>query len=258
MSGVFSNPALERASLVVLVAGAHASAISMLSWRIAPMILSDGAEVRSISLVPTTPRAMGQLAEVDDLFDVSGEKSFAELTLASAALPAPGAYPALRVSSPPEPVRVTVDRPAPPPASPKPPIVMARADAAFPPMPDAAAQAALRNMLCNRMSAHEDAACVAPEATPDTAPEPNIVLASVEQRYVSAEVRLASADAGDMPMLYTDAAWRGEVRAEQVRFTPASRRMGTVSTTPRERTVSAPTPRVRTAQTGGPAPIVYR
>ena len=201
---------------------------------------------------------MGQLAEFDDLFDVSGEPSFAELTLAAAALPAPGAYPKLRISSPPEPVRVTVDRPVPPPASPKPPVVMARADAAFPPVPDAAAQAALRNMLCNRMSAHEDAACVAPEAAPDTTPEPNMVMASVEQRYVSAEVSLTSADASDMPALYTDAAWHGEVRAVQVRFTPASRRMGTISASSRERTASAPTPRIRTAQAGGPAPIVYR
>lgn len=256
MSGVFSNPALERASLVVLVAGAHASAISMLSWRIAPMILSDSAEVQPISLVQTSPRAMGRLAELNGLFNVSGEPSFAELTLASAALPAPGTYPALRISSPPEPARVTVDRPAPPPASAKPPIVMAKADAAFPPMPDAAAQSALRNMLCNRMSAHEDAACVAPEAAPKG--EPTMVLAAAERRYVSAEVHISASDA-NMPALYSDAAWHEEVRTERVRFMHASRQMATTEAVPRvHRTVSAPTPRIRTAQFNGPAPIVYR
>lgn len=213
------------------------------------MILADGAEAQPISLVPTTPRPMGRLAQLDDLFSVSDQPSAVEITLAAAALPAPDAYPQLRVTSPPEPVRVMVDAP-PPPASPKPPIVMAKADAAFPPMPDAAAQAALRNMLCNRMSAHEDAACVAPE-------QPEVVLASAERRYVSAEVQLAAAERVDVTF-YTDTAWRAEVRSERVRYTPASRRMGTVAFMQRDRATTGPTPRIQTAQASGPAPIVFR
>ncbi|MCI4644797.1 MAG: hypothetical protein MRY64_08455 [Hyphomonadaceae bacterium] len=224
-----------------------------MSWRIAPMVMADGAEAQPISLVPTTPRPMGHLAQLDSMFDVSATPSRGELTLAAAALPAPGAYPQLRVTSPAEPVRVMVNAPAPPPASAKPPIVMAKADAAFPPMPDAAAQAALRNMLCNRMSAHEDAACVAPEPAPS---EPQMVLASAERRYVSAEMTLETRSAE--PSFYSDPAWREEVRDGQVRFTPASRRMATVARPVRERPTVAPTPRIRTAQVNGPAPIVYR
>jgi len=197
MSGVKSIPNLDRTGLVVLVAGAHASLLGVVAWRVVPMVVGPETEPKSIELVPQATKPLAELPELETYFNVP-LREVRQAELSTVSLPAPDAYPqfqnleaSMRLVTATEPVVET-----PPPASEKPAVVLARAsdeDAgeAFPPLPDTATQEALRNMLCDRMSASEDAACI-------TRPQP---------RYVSAEVDL-EAEAVSELNFYSDESWR--------------------------------------------------
>lgn len=183
---------------MVLAAGAHASLLGVVAWRVVPMVMGSDTEAKPIELVPTAARPIADLPALETFYDIP-LREVRQAPVSTASLPAPDAYPqfsnlaaSMRLVTATEEAEIS-----PPPASAKPAIVLARAseeDAseAFPPLPDAATQEALRNMLCDGMSASEGAACAA----------------APRARFVSAEVEV---DAGSLEAsFYSTASWRGD------------------------------------------------
>ncbi|MEM1105595.1 MAG: hypothetical protein AAGH87_04325 [Pseudomonadota bacterium] len=163
-------PPEDRARWLWVAAGAHASLIGLVAWRVAPLIVSPDGESQPIELVPQAPNPLAELPVLETFYDVPLREVRAPIS--NAALPAPDAYPQFQVLE----ASLTFSRsrpapgPVPPPASQKPEgvglaLASLEQEAPFPPLPDAAAQDALRTMLCDRMSATDGASCrAAPRA----------------------------------------------------------------------------------------------
>ncbi|MEM9740703.1 MAG: hypothetical protein AAF829_12650 [Pseudomonadota bacterium] len=218
-----------------------------------PIVVGQDTEATSIELVPQAPRPLADLPALETFYDVP-LRQVRQAQVSTAALPAPDAYPQFQNLAASMRLVTATEEPDtnPPPASEKPAVVLARASEAdmqdaFPPLPDAATQEALRNLLCDRMSASEDAACVA----------------SPGARYVSAELDLEASEVEDLSF-YSSDSWRAsgghlgrdlsDSGGYLVRAVFAGREV-------RERRVqpaARATPARYERRAGGPAPIVYR
>lgn len=239
--------------MMVLVAGAHASLLGAIAWRVVPMVVGPETEARPIALVPTSPRPIADLPELETFYDLP-LRQVRQAQVSTASLPAPDAYPQFRDLAASMRLVTATEEPevSPPPASAKPAIVLARATEAeaaesFPPLPDAATQEALRNMLCDGLSASEGAAC----------------MAAPQARYVSAEV---SVDAGGLQELsfYSSESWRGASLDTGQRRTTGGYVVRAVfaGRDMREREAQPVAVRATPARfqrrADGPAPVVYR
>lgn len=241
---------VNRAGLMVLVAGAHASLLGVVAWRVVPMVMGPSDDAKPIELVPQAPKPLAELPELYAFYDVP-LRQVRQGEVSTAALPAPDAYPQFRNLEASMRLVTATETPeaSPPPASEKPAVVLARASEAdqaeaFPPLPDEATQEALRNMLCDRMSASEDAACMA-------APAP---------RFVSAEVSLEGQTRSEADF-YVDQTWRQVTTSRQRSAGGEVARTVFAGRSVRERARRvAPkvTPSRHQRRADGPAPIIYR
>ncbi|MEL6568006.1 MAG: hypothetical protein AAFQ22_06270 [Pseudomonadota bacterium] len=243
---------MDRTSLMVLVAGAHASLLGVVAWRVVPLVVGHDTDAKTIALVPQDPQPIADLPELETFYDVP-LRQVRQAQVSTAALPAPDAYPQFRNLAASMRLVTATETPeiSPPPASEKPAVILARASEAdvqeaFPPLPDAATQEALRNMLCDGMSASEDAACMA-------TPQP---------RYVSADVDIESADIEELSF-YSSDSWKSVNSGATQRATSNGYVVRTVFagrdvSERRMQPAARVTPARFERRAEAPAPIVYR